>query len=129
MINKFKKFFKTKGIGLGLTFLSVITVGVFNYFGVFDTLELKMYDYRFDSVRGPLTGWTASDSTYIKRGTDIVLVEVDDEAWRLMPEEWPYPRGNVWGKVIKNLYKAGAKAKTKKKQSKTYSLNFDFSAV
>ena len=68
-----------------------------------------MYDYRFNSVRGPLTGWSASDSTYIKKGTDVVLVEVDDEAWRLMPEEWPYPRGSVWGRVIRNLYKAGAK--------------------
>ena len=38
-----------------------------------------------------------------------MLVEVDDEAWRLMPEEWPYPRGSVWARVIRNLYKAGAK--------------------
>ncbi|MEC7854020.1 MAG: adenylate/guanylate cyclase domain-containing protein, partial [Candidatus Neomarinimicrobiota bacterium] len=53
--------------------------------------------------------WTASDSTYISSGTDIVLVEVDDEAWRLVPEEWPYPRGGIWAKVIRNLYKAGAK--------------------
>ena len=42
-------------------------------------------------------------------GTDIVLVEVDDEAWRLVPEEWPYPRGSIWGRAIRNLYKAGAK--------------------
>ncbi|GIS47966.1 MAG: hypothetical protein Ct9H90mP20_6360 [Candidatus Neomarinimicrobiota bacterium] len=35
-----------------------------------------MYDYRFNSVRGPLTGWMAADSTYIKKGTDVVLVEV-----------------------------------------------------
>ena len=68
-----------------------------------------MYDYRFNSVRGPLTGWSASDSTYINKGTDVVLVEVDDEAWRLMPEEWPNPRGGVWARVIRNLYKAGAK--------------------
>ena len=46
---------------------------------------------------------------WIEKGTDIVLVEVDDEAWRLMPEEWPYPRGSVWGRVVRNLYKAGAK--------------------
>ena len=26
-----------------------------------------------------------------------------------MPEEWPYPRGSVWGRVVRNLYKAGAK--------------------
>ena len=103
------KYFQNKWIGWLITFGAIIIVSFAHWFGIFDTMELKMYDYRFDSVRGPLTGWTASDSTYIKRGTDIVLVEVDDEAWRLMPEEWPYPRGNVWGKVIKNLYKAGAK--------------------
>ena len=103
------KYFQNKWVGWLITFGAIIIISFAHWFGIFDTMELKMYDYRFDSVRGPLTGWTASDSTYIKRGTDIVLVEVDDEAWRLMPEEWPYPRGNVWGKVIKNLYKAGAK--------------------
>ena len=103
------KYFRNKWIGWLITFGAIIIVSFAHWFGIFDTMELKMYDYRFDSVRGPLTGWTASDSTYINKGTDIVLVEVDDEAWRLMPEEWPYPRGNVWGKVIKNLYKAGAK--------------------
>ncbi len=70
---------------------------------------MKTYDFRFHRVRGPLTGWTAKDSSFAEIGTDIVLLEVDDEAWRLMPEEWPYPRGTVWGRVIRNLYQAGAK--------------------
>ena len=65
--------------------------------------------FRSNNVRGPLTGWTVSDSTYINKGTDVVLVEVDDEAYRLLPEEWPYPRGSVWGRVVRNLDKAGAK--------------------
>ena len=103
------KYFKNNWVPWLITTVAVVVVSVFQWIGVFDTLELKMYDYRFNTVRGPLTGWTASDSTYISSGTDIVLVEVDDEAWRLVPEEWPYPRGGIWAKVIRNLYKAGAK--------------------
>ena len=103
------KYFKNNWVPWLITTVAVIVVSVFQWIGIFDTLELKMYDYRFNTVRGPLTGWTASDSTYIRSGTDIVLVEVDDEAWRLVPEEWPYPRGGIWAKVIRNLYKAGAK--------------------
>ncbi len=103
------KYFKNNWVPWLITAVAVMVVSVFQWIGVFDTLELKMYDYRFNTVRGPLTGWTASDSTYIRSGTDIVLVEVDDEAWRLVPEEWPYPRGGIWAKVIRNLYKAGAK--------------------
>ena len=37
----------------------------------FDFLELKTYDYRFHTVRGPLTGWRASDSTIINQGTQV----------------------------------------------------------
>ena len=96
-------------VGWVITLGAVIVVSLFHWIGAFDTIELKTYDYRFSSVRGPLTGWTITDSTYINRGTDVVLLEVDDEAWRLMPEEWPYPRGRVWGRVVRNLYKAGAK--------------------
>mgnify|MGYP002634929366 FL=1 len=83
-----------------------------HWVGVFDFLELKTYDYRFHSVRGPLTGWRASDSTIIKKGTDVVLVEVDDESWRLLKDNkvpWPYPRGDIWAKAVDNLSNAGAK--------------------
>ena len=75
-------------------------------------MELKTYDYRFNNVRGPLTGWRASDSTIIDLGTDVVLVDVDDETWRILSEgdiSWPYPRGDIWAKVIDNLSQAGAK--------------------
>ena len=104
-----QKYVQNNWVGWLITLGAIIIVSVAHWIGVFDTIELKTYDYRFNSVRGPLTGWTASDSTYINKGTDIVLLEVDDEAWRLMPEEWPYPRGSVWGKVVRNLYNAGAK--------------------
>jgi adenylate cyclase len=109
MVNQIIKFIKSKGIGVGLTMISILVVGSLNYFGMFDGLELKMYDFRFNTVRGPLTGWSAPDSSWINKGTDIVLVEVDDEAYRLVPDVWPYPRGTVWSKVVENISNAGAK--------------------
>ena len=104
-----KRYFSDKWIGLTITLSSILLISILHLFGIFDVLELKTYDYRLTNVRGPLTGWAASDSTYINMGPDIVLVEVDDDADRLMPEQWPYPRGTVWGKVIRNLAQAGAK--------------------
>lgn len=42
-------------------------------------------------------------------GINVVLVEIDDESWRLIDESWPYPRGRIWARCIKNLAAAGAK--------------------
>jgi adenylate cyclase len=45
-------------------------------------------------------------------GTDVVLVEVDDEAWRILKDKkipWPYPRGDIWARAVDNISKAGAK--------------------
>ncbi|MEC7927142.1 MAG: adenylate/guanylate cyclase domain-containing protein [Candidatus Neomarinimicrobiota bacterium] len=109
MTDRIIKFIKSKGIGVGLTLISILVVGFMNYIGVFDSMEFKMYDYRFHKVRGPLTGLKAADSTWIEKGTDIVLVEVDDEAWRLIQDGWPYPRGTVWSRAVENLSNAGAK--------------------
>ena len=106
---KLKKIFQGNWVAWVISFSAIFLISIFQWIGIFDTLELKIYDYRFNTVRGPLTGWTAIDSSYIDKGTDVVLVEVDDEAWRLVPEEWPYPRGSIWARVIRNLYKAGAK--------------------
>ena len=108
-LSRLKKLFQGNWVAWIICFSAIFLTSISQWVGVFDTLELKIYDYRFNSVRGPLTGWTAIDSSYIDRGTDVVLVEVDDEAWRLVPEEWPYPRGSIWARVIRNLYKAGAK--------------------
>lgn len=94
---------------------TVITISVLlfslivHYLGLFDRLELRLYDYLVKNVRGPLTGWMVKDSSYNQRGTDVVLVEIDDEAWRLVPETWPYSRGQIWAHALDNLAKAGAK--------------------
>ena len=99
-------------VDLGLTIGAITFTCFLHWAGVFDFLELKTYDYRFHTVRGPLTGWRASDSTIIKLGTDVVLVEVDDESWRILKDNkvpWPYPRGDIWAKAVDNLSNAGAK--------------------
>ena len=107
-----KKYILNHRIDLGLTLGSIILTCLLHWFGFFDFLELKTYDFRFSNVRGPLTGWRASDSTIIKLGTDVVLVDVDDETWKILAENniaWPYPRGDIWANVIQNLSQAGAK--------------------
>ncbi len=96
-------------MGIALTLTSAILVSVLQWWGVFDGLELKVMDYYFYGVRGPLTGLLPRDSTYVNKGTDIVLVEIDDEAYRLMPESYPYSRGYIWSRVVRNLAQAGAK--------------------
>ncbi len=80
----------------------------FQVLGVFDVLELRWYNNLFER-RGPLLGTLASDSSYVKSGTDVVLVDLNSESWRLIPESWPYSRGQVWARIIDNLSKAGAK--------------------
>tara|TARA_B100000131_G_scaffold323019_2_gene379284 strand:+ start:2175 stop:4727 length:2553 start_codon:yes stop_codon:yes gene_type:complete len=112
LIDKITKFFQIHIVDLGLTFGAIILTCFLHWVGVFDFLELKTYDYRFHTVRGPLTGWRASDSTIINLGTDVVLVEVDDEAWRILKDKkipWPYPRGDIWARAVENLSNAGAK--------------------
>mgnify|MGYP003692140373 FL=1 len=112
MIIRFKIFLQKHVIDLSLTIGSIFITCFLHWIGIFDFLELKTYDYRFHSVRGPLTGWRASDSTIIKKDTDVILVEVDDESWRILKDKkvpWPYPRGDIWARAVDNLSKAGAK--------------------
>jgi adenylate cyclase len=112
LIKNIIKFFQTHVVDLSLTLGAILFTCGLHWMGVFDFLELKTYDYRFHTVRGPLTGWRASDSTIINMGTDVVLVEVDDEAWRILKDNkvpWPYPRGDIWARAVDNISKAGAK--------------------
>lgn len=112
MISTIQKFLKEHVVDLSLTLAAIFVTCLLHWVGVFDFLELKTYDYRFYKVRGPLTGWRASDSTIINKGTDVVLVEVDDETWRILKDNkvpWPYPRGDIWARTVDNLAAAGAK--------------------
>ena len=78
--------------------VSIIMSLFLHYTDAYSLIETKLYDTRF-KIRGPLLDWNS----------DVVLLEIDDEAYRLIPEPYPYPRGNVWSRVIKNLTDAGAK--------------------
>ncbi|MCK4578398.1 MAG: CHASE2 domain-containing protein [Candidatus Marinimicrobia bacterium] len=76
--------------------------------GLFDLLNYKTLDFAFARVRGPIAGFSAREP--IPRDSlDVVLVDVDDESWRLIPYSWPYPRDAVWARVVRNLTDAGAR--------------------
>jgi len=92
---------------LGITAISVFLILFLDFLGIFQTLELKVFDYAF-GMRGPTSGWMSREDIKGKE-SDIVLVELDDESYRLIPWTYPYPRGEVWAKVLNNLSLAGAK--------------------
>mgnify|MGYP000146159316 CR=1 FL=1 len=94
---KYKKYFPLLLIGL----ISILINLFLHWAGAFSLVETKLYDYRF-GLRGPLTNFKQDDP-------NVVIVEIDDESYRLVPESYPYSRGRVWSKVIKNLTDAKAK--------------------
>ena len=42
-------------------------------------------------------------------GQNVVIVEIDDESYKLICEGYPYTRGRVWSKVVNNLTDADAR--------------------
>ena len=105
-MNTILELLKKQAVGLGITLGSLFLVFFLHRIHAFDTFELKVIDLAF-KTRGPISGWAARDELP-KDSLDVVLVDVDDESYRLVPWTWPYPRG-VWGMVVRNLSKAGAK--------------------
>ena len=98
---------KKQTIGLIITFGSLFLVFFLHRIHFFDSFELKVIDFSF-KIRGPLSGW-ASRSPIPKDSLDVVLVDIDDESYRLIPWIYPFPRGEVWAKIVENLSLAGAK--------------------
>ena len=84
-----------------ISLISISVVFCFYYFNMFSSLELKLVDLRF-AIRGALINEDSDD-------LDIVLVEDNDESFRLIPEPMPYSRGTVWSRAIRNLVDAGAR--------------------
>ena len=82
-------------------FVSIVLNLFLHWVGVFSLVETKLYDYRF-KLRGPIP-------EVREKKSDVVLVEIDDESYKLIPESYPYPRGSVWSNVIRNLTDADAK--------------------
>ncbi|MCH7575034.1 MAG: adenylate/guanylate cyclase domain-containing protein [Candidatus Marinimicrobia bacterium] len=103
-----RKLFADHAAGLAWTGASIVLTFFLHYIGLFNLLNYKVYDFAFAQVRGPLAGSTARFP--INRDSlKVVIVDVDDESWRLVPFKWPYPREEVWAHAIRNLTDAGAK--------------------
>ena len=106
-MDKIKKIFKENIVSLAITAISVIFILCLDFLGIFHSLELKTLDYAF-GVRGPISGVIGESNRNIDK-SDIVLIDLDDESYRLIPWTYPFPRGEVWAQVIDNLSLAGAK--------------------
>ena len=101
MINK-----KIKEIypSLIIAFVSIIFVSVFHFLGAFNSIELKLVDFRFN-----LRGEILDDKKENLSEKQVVIVEIDDESFKLIPDPIPYGRGTVWSRAIRNLTDADAK--------------------
>ena len=80
-----------------ITFTAVFSAYLLSSLNVIKTLQLKTVDTLF-SLRGPIS----------PPDTSIVIVAIDDQAFKSLPGKWPYPNF-YYGKLVENLDKAGAK--------------------
>lgn len=103
-----KKLASSYGAGLIWTGVSIILVLALHQRGLFDRPNYTILDFAFTRVRGPLSG-TSARQPIPKDSLDVVIVDVDDESYRLVPFTWPYPRDTVWARVVRNLTNAGAR--------------------
>jgi len=133
-----KMTFKDLIPSLIISLISIFLVFLLHFFGAFDFLELKVYDFKYDirgalSARGGDSRWPLAEQfTDINKNgkwdktesfedlnknkkwdksLDVAIVYSDDESYKLLSEKYsyPYPRGKVWAKAIENLTKLGAK--------------------
>ena len=104
---KIIKIIKKNVTSLGITVFSVLLILINDFSGIFQSLELKVLDFAF-GLRGPTSGWMSQHNLHEEK-SDIVLVDLDDESYRLIPWTYPYPRGDMWARVLENLSLAGAK--------------------
>ena len=90
-----KKLLEISTIAIIVYLLSLVSK---TFIPAFETLELKMLDWRFK-----FKGVRSVESS------PIVLVTIDDYSSEALPERWPWPR-SYYAHAIENLEKAGAKA-------------------
>ena len=104
IIKRLKKTFSFKNL-MSLSVIAVISIlliSLLHFMGVFNFLELKMYDFKFN----------ARESLYdTDRKLDVAIIYGDDETYELLSKKfsYPYPRGKVYAKAIKNIASLGAK--------------------
>ncbi|MCF6238677.1 MAG: CHASE2 domain-containing protein, partial [Candidatus Marinimicrobia bacterium] len=99
---------KKYGTGILFTVLAIIVALTLQILGLLDLANYKFLDFNFQ-LRGPLSSWAAHQQ-HPNDSLDVILIDVDDETFRLLGDYgWPYPRGKIWDRVIKNLADVGAK--------------------
>ncbi|MFC1618750.1 CHASE2 domain-containing protein [Candidatus Neomarinimicrobiota bacterium] len=103
-----KKLISSHGAGLMLAGVAIILTLSIHALGFFDLVNVKVLDFAFTRIRGPLAGISARQPVP-RDSMKVVIVDVDDESWRLVPYSWPYPRDVVWARVVRNLTDAGAR--------------------
>ena len=106
--------------GYFFTLLSVLLNLILYWSGTYDSLEQKLYDYRFN-LRGPLSGdyihlnenrYNDLNNKAIKynhvEDNDIIIVGIDQKSFNAINMEYPpYDRCLIWAKAVKNLVDAG----------------------
>jgi len=82
--------------------LLVVTLTVEEVFhlGLFQRLELASIDFRF-LYRGV--------NPTVHESAGVVIVEINEEAFRSLPEAFPWPR-DYYARLVRNLQRAGARA-------------------
>ena len=99
-----------------ITILSIFLNMFLFWFGAYDYLEDKLYDYRF-RLRGPLSGDYFDKNKNVdnnkaikinKTDNDVVILGLDQKSYEMIGRYYPYDRGLIWSKVVDNLVKAGA---------------------
>ena len=107
--------FNKNKFGYIFTLLSVFITLILYWSGAYDSLEKQLYDFRFQ-LRGPLSGDYIKDSDKNKKlsfkndyvnDNDIVIIGIDQASYENIGRFYPYDRGLIWSKVVKNLVDAG----------------------
>ena len=80
-------------------FLSFILNIILYLSGSYNFIESEFYNMKF-KIRGPLNSYYDEN-----KENSVVIVEIDDASYELINESYPYPRGTVYGNVVKNLTK------------------------
>lgn len=89
------------GTGLGLSIVVLMfTQDILFEFAPLKRLELSTIDLRF-RYRGTIPN--------VKKTADVVIVEINAESFKSLPEKYPWPR-SYYARLVRNLNRAGARA-------------------
>ncbi|MCK6601416.1 MAG: CHASE2 domain-containing protein [Bacteroidetes bacterium] len=98
--SKFDLFKNTYFTALLISIGVVLISYLFTFTTLFENIELKSIDNRFEK-RGPVNGFAEKSK--------VVIIGIDDGAIDNLPASYPFPR-SYYAKFIENMNKAGASA-------------------